>query len=250
MSKYLEECTVKEIQEGIIKDDAKEQYVCLVCGARYNEGEIYPVEDRFFEAGRAAKWHAETAHGGHLETLMASEPKYVGLTENQKNLMRMLYEGISDAEIAKATGVTAATVRRQRFLFREKAKQAKLYLAIYGCIEDKKKSAKETFLPIHEGARMLDERYMITQEENEKILHIAFESLEPLRLKQLPVKEKKKLAVLARIAESFEKGRDYTEKEINGILLDIFPDYVTLRRYLIEYGFLDREVNGSRYWVR
>ncbi|MBJ6950597.1 DUF2087 domain-containing protein, partial [Vibrio cholerae] len=29
-----------------------------------------------------------------------------------------------------------------------------------------------------------------------------------------------------------------------------YPDFVTLRRYLIEYGFLDRTDDGSQYWVK
>ena len=50
--------------------------------------------------------------------------------------------------------------------------------------------------------------------------------------------------------EQFEPGRTYTEKEVNGILRDIFDDYVTLRRYLIEYGFLERTRDCRTYWRR
>ena len=46
--------------------------------------------------------------------------------------------GISDQEIAGKLGVTEATIRRHRFTFREKAKQAKYYLAIYEQIFEKK----------------------------------------------------------------------------------------------------------------
>lgn len=48
----------------------------------------------------------------------------------------------------------------------------------------------------------------------------------------------------------FELSRKYTEKEVNQILKEANPDYVTLRRYLIDYGFLDRYNDGSSYWVK
>ncbi|MMZ69439.1 hypothetical protein D1872_322810 [compost metagenome] len=48
----------------------------------------------------------------------------------------------------------------------------------------------------------------------------------------------------------FDTHKKYTEKEVNGILRTADTDYVTLRRYLIEYGFLDRKDDGSMYWVK
>jgi hypothetical protein len=30
----------------------------------------------------------------------------------------------------------------------------------------------------------------------------------------------------------------------------VYDDYVTVRRYLIEYGFLDRKDDGSQYWLK
>lgn len=97
---------------------------------------------------------------------------------------------------------------------------------------------------------MVDERYVITQEENEKILQDAFFSLEPLRLRSFPKKEKKKIAVLRKITEQFERGKQYTEHEINEILSNIHMDYATLRRYLIEYGYFERTRDCKLYWVK
>ena len=61
-------------------------------------------------------------------------------------------------------------------------------------------------------------------------------------------KEKKKVVILRAIAQEFEQGKTYTERQVNEILKEIFPDYVTLRRYLIEYGYLRRTRDGSAYW--
>lgn len=44
--------------------------------------------------------------------------------------------------------------------------------------------------------------------------------------------------ILTKIAEQFEFDREYTGKEVDVILKEIFDDYVSLRRSLIEYGFL------------
>ena len=63
-------------------------------------------------------------------------------------------------------------------------------------------------------------------------------------------KQKKKAVILERIAEELEPGRRYTEKEINELLKAIHSDYVFLRRYLIEFGFMDRERNCSFYWKK
>jgi hypothetical protein len=54
------------------------------------------------------------------------------------------------------------------------------------------------------------------------------------------------------MASRFESGRDYTEKEVNAVLLErmhpIFKDYAIPRRELYDNGYLDREADGSRYW--
>ncbi len=95
---------------------------------------------------------------------------------------------------------------------------------------------------------MVDNRYPITHEEEEKILRTSFESLEPLKLKQLSPKEKRKIVVLRRISACFEPDRHYSEREINDILRPIYDDFVLIRRYLIEYGFLQRTKDCREYW--
>ena len=94
---------------------------------------------------------------------------------------------------------------------------------------------------------MVDARYEITQQEEQKILSTVFASMQPLRLKTFPPKEKKKVVILRTIAKEFEEGIRYSEVQVNEILKDIYPDYVTLRRYLIEYGYLERTRDGSAY---
>lgn len=70
------------------------------------------------------------------------------------------------------------------------------------------------------------------------------------KIKNLPAQAAKRTAVLAYLAEKFEAERDYTEKEINAILIEwhTFEDYFILRRELVEHGFLARTRDGAKYW--
>jgi len=91
----------------------------------------------------------------------------------------------------------------------------------------------------------------ITQEEEEKILKNVFSSLEPLKLKVISSKAKKKEVIYKKIAEQFEKDKKYTEQDVNGMLKQIYPDdFSTLRRGLIEMGYMDRKSDGSEYWLK
>ncbi len=155
---------------------------------------------------------------------------------------------MTDKEIAEKNSVATATIRHQRFVLRERAKQAKLYLAIYDLAMCKNDS--EELIKPHHGATMVDERYVSTISEQEKILSTYFEKTDQLVLKSLPAKEKKKLIVLRRISEEFNRDTEYTEKEINDVLKQINPDIASVRRYLIEYGFLDRTTDCRKYWIK
>lgn len=103
---------------------------------------------------------------------------------------------------------------------------------------------------IHSGAVLVDERYMVTGEETQKIIDAFFISTDPLRLKNFSSKEKKKLVILQVIAEQFESGKRYGEKEVNRILEAIYPDYASIRRHLIEYGFMGRTQDCTEYWLK
>ena len=72
-------------------------------------------------------------------------------------------------------------------------------------------------------------------------------SIDTLKLKQIPAKEKKKIIILRKICEFLEPHQVYSEEEINAFLKQIFEDFVSLRRYLIEYGFLHRTKDCQFY---
>lgn len=68
-------------------------------------------------------------------------------------------------------------------------------------------------------------------------------------LTAFPAKRKMKLYALLYLAQKIPADTDFTEREINDILLDwhTFADPATLRRELYDYRFLDRSRDGKVY---
>ncbi|AOY74639.1 DUF2087 domain-containing protein [Clostridium formicaceticum] len=246
----IDKLSIEELKKGYRFNIDTNSYICNTCKKVFEVGEIYSFDGRFFEASRAVKIHVEMDHRDNLKHLLYTESKYNTLTDNQKELLFLMYSDVADKEIAKILGISSSTVRHQRFMFREKAKQAKMYLAIYEQVMEKKSSTDEMIVPIHSNAVMVDDRYVTTEKEKEQILKTAFESLSPLRLKTFPKKEKKKIVILTKISEQLEHGKRYTEKELNQILKEIYDDYVVIRRYLVDYGFMERTNDCKEYWLK
>ena len=69
-------------------------------------------------------------------------------------------------------------------------------------------------------------------------------------LRDIPsIKKKAHLeAVLNYVIRAFVGDRIYTEKEVNKILGGFHADFVSLRRYLVDYQLLRRTKNGAEYW--
>ena len=71
------------------------------------------------------------------------------------------------------------------------------------------------------------------------------------RLKNYPTKHKPKILSLFYLASKVEAEKRYTEKELNQLLREwhTFEDWAMLRRDLYDRHFLNREGNGSFYWL-
>lgn len=61
------------------------------------------------------------------------------------------------------------------------------------------------------------------------------------RLVSIPAQLKKRQIILEQIAQEFEPGRDYLERDVNLVLLDFNDDIATLRRGLIEHKLMQRQ---------
>ena len=243
--------SVDEIKQGYVYDSTLKQYICLICGKSFTKGVIYSSEDILLEAEKTINVHITNEHNSMFEYLLNMDKKLTGLTDIQKNLLNYFYKGYNDKEIvAEFDGGSTSTIRNHRFNLRQKEKQAKIFLAIMELLNKNKSSRIQEFIKIHKSATMVDDRYAITDEENEKILKKYFIVGFDGPLSEFPLKEKRKLVVLRNIIKRFDHTKKYTEKEINTILKGVHSDYVTLRRYLIEYGFMDRVRDGSLYWVK
>lgn len=72
---------------------------------------------------------------------------------------------------------------------------------------------------------------------------------ERLRLRQWPSRQKVQRMAAELLVRRFEPGREYSEREVNFILMDghTFADWALLRRTLVDWRYLTRESDGSRY---
>ncbi|WP_134703224.1 DUF2087 domain-containing protein [Ammoniphilus sp. YIM 78166] len=242
------EASLEELKHGYIQDG--EVFRCLLCGRETEKGIIYPEDGRFYEAERFMRHHIDKAHESVFHYLLQLDKKLTGLTEHQKALLQLFYQGKSDREVQEEMKIgSSSTIRNHRFVLKEKERQSKVYLAMMELLKERDQHAP-SFIGIHQTAKMVDDRYNVTEEENDKILKKYFPEGTEGALKSFPPREKQKLIVLREIARHFQHERVYTEKEINQVLKGVYEDYVTIRRYLIEYGFLDRKSDGSQYWLK
>lgn len=60
-------------------------------------------------------------------------------------------------------------------------------------------------------------------------------------LTEMPASRAKRLIVLERISHEFDLGARYSESDVNDVLRPFHLDVATIRRHLIDEGFLDRD---------
>jgi len=61
------------------------------------------------------------------------------------------------------------------------------------------------------------------------------------RLKSIPAQRKRRVIVLQHLMARFDPERTYPEREVNELLRPAHDDVATLRRELVDYGFLQRD---------
>ncbi len=66
------------------------------------------------------------------------------------------------------------------------------------------------------------------------------------RLVSVPAARSKRRVVLDHLARAFEPGVRYPERDVDAVLRAFHPDYATLRRLLVDEGFMARE--AGVYW--
>ena len=68
------------------------------------------------------------------------------------------------------------------------------------------------------------------------------------RITQIPRQPAKRRVLLDLLAQEFEPGVRYTEKEVNRALGRFHPDTAALRRYMVDEEFMERDPTGGLYW--
>ena len=62
----------------------------------------------------------------------------------------------------------------------------------------------------------------------------------------MPARRARRLLLLEAVAQAFEPGARYPERQVSLFLGTLYPDYAALRRYLVDEVFLSR--SGGEYW--
>lgn len=94
---------------------------------------------------------------------------------------------------------------------------------------------------------LLDEAYAAARAEQERLVSRLFTAG---RLARVPAKRKVRAAALLEVLSRFEPGRDYSEPEVNAVLLEVHEDFAYLRRELVNYRYLERQDGRYRTATR
>ncbi len=250
VNELFEKCDIKDIASGYTFDQETKDFVCLICGKRFNSQEVFKFNENFFRAEKAVSVHIQQEHISVLEHWLSFDKNISGLSEQQVSIIKLIVKGLNDREIASSIGdISESTVRNHRFNLREKARQARIFLAIMNSVEEFI-SEKKKFIAIPRNVNHIDERFQVTTEEKEKIIIKYFNDKQ--QLTRYPKKEKERMIVLQKMLDFFHPNKTYKEAEVNFIIKNHFLglDDIMIRRALIENGFMDRKSDGSAYWLK
>lgn len=242
----IQDLTIEELRQGYYVKSER-FFSCIFCDSDYNMGEIYEWDSALADAELSVRMHIRKTHGSSLKKWIEQDKGINGLSATQKEIIKLLSKGLSDGEIAKQMGNKAkSTIRNHRFTLREKYRESKVFISIMEELAKVEKNPEEEFVTFHPALSVSDDRTKITQKEKSDMLKKYFDGK---KLLHFPKKQKIKLILLQHISGMFEAEKIYSEKEVNEIIKIAFDDYVTIRRYLIEYSFMDRKRDGTQYWT-
>ncbi|MBG9987337.1 DUF2087 domain-containing protein [Facklamia sp. DSM 111018] len=68
------------------------------------------------------------------------------------------------------------------------------------------------------------------------------------KIRLIPKKNKNKLVIFDYVVNHISKnGTVFSEQEINMVIKQVYEDYATMRRYLVDYNYLIRDNYGTEY---
>ncbi|MBU5348055.1 metalloregulator ArsR/SmtB family transcription factor [Paenibacillus lautus] len=176
-------------------------------------------------------------------------------------MLILLAEGELNGQVlAEKIGVTPATIThhaaklREASLIKERRDKNTIYFSLNDYFIANSARATENLIyqrvrPAGVPERMEED----DQRTRDAVVKNFFTS--DGKLKSIPAQLKKKLIVLTHMVSRLEKGRKYTEKEINEFIQGYHEDFATLRREFIMHHFMFRdngvyELNPQEMWAR
>lgn len=167
-------------------------------------------------------------------------------------LVLLSKEVLHGQAIAGKLGLTPPTITHHLTKLREigLVKEQRYKNTIYFILdkENLEKDAQATTALIleHQGEKTMEEK-----EDKFSVLKNFFTS--DGKLRNLPVKRKKKIIVLEYMTQGLEMGKKYSEREINEHIQSYHEDYATIRREFIINQLMYREngvyeLNPSELW--
>lgn len=154
------------------------------------------------------------------------------------------------ADLARELGVSAPTVSHHigKLKALDLVKSVREDTAVYYSLQTERlhSLSKDIF-----GGEGLEPPYPKVKDERQKVFATFFAEG---RLKDIPVQLKKRRFVYEELLKAFDPARTFSEQEINEIIKRYHPDYCTIRREFIIYGYMSRDkgvyqVNPPEKWL-
>ncbi|ACX63401.1 metalloregulator ArsR/SmtB family transcription factor [Paenibacillus sp. Y412MC10] len=176
-------------------------------------------------------------------------------------MLILLAEGEMNGQLlAEKIGVTPATIThhaaklREASLINERRDKNTIFFSLNDYFI--KNSATATENLIYQRVRSESVTESLQEEERrmrDSVIKNFFTS--DGKLKSIPAQLKKKLIVLTHMVSRLEKGRKYSEKEMNEFIKEYHEDFATIRREFIMHHFMFRdngvyELNPEKMWAR
>jgi hypothetical protein len=145
---------------------------------------------------------------------------------------------VTRADVAERAGLPARAVG-----------QALARLVKGGLVEESDEGYRLVTVRFQDAARAAAEAEVVPDEEFDApadAAKVLRRFVKDGRLTSIPSSHGKRLVVLDWLAQRFEPGEIYPERAVNLTIDKVHGDYATLRRYLVDDGFLERR--DGFYW--
>ncbi|MBD0379829.1 DUF2087 domain-containing protein [Paenibacillus sedimenti] len=175
-------------------------------------------------------------------------------------MLILLADGELNGQVlAEKLGVTPATIThhaaklREASLINERRDKNTIYFSLYDYFIRNSAQATLDLIYKNKGGTVP----MILNDKDKSLKDSVIKNFFTAEgdLKHIPSQLKKKLIVLNYLVSKLEKGRKYTEKELNAFIQQYHPDFATIRREFIMHQFMFREneiyeLNPQEMWAK